>query len=70
MSDKFVMKLNKSGYGCYMGPYFCGALVYAKDNILMSPSVVGTKQMLHNFVNAMLLVILFFLWKKEPCHYI
>jgi hypothetical protein len=45
--DDLLVKLRKSGYGCYIGPHFCGALGYADDIILMSPSVGGMKRMLH-----------------------
>ena len=38
--------VQKSGTGCYIGPYFCGCLGYADDIILLNPSVNGTRSML------------------------
>ena len=32
--------------GCFIGPYFYGALAYADDIILLNPTVKGTKKML------------------------
>ena len=44
--DELIQRLRNSTYGCYMGPYFTGALCYADDMVLMSPSVTGLKHML------------------------
>ena len=44
--DKLIDALRKSGYGCYVGPYFVGCLAYADDVVLMSPTKTGLRQML------------------------
>ena len=41
------MKLRSSGFGCYIDDTFVGALGYADDITLMSPSIRGLKQMVH-----------------------
>ena len=45
--DVLLNKLYHTGVGCYLGPYFCGALAYADDVILLSPTVSGAKSMLN-----------------------
>ena len=35
-----------TGYGCYVGHHFAGAVAYADDVVLLSPSVYGFKQLL------------------------
>ena len=44
--DELLEQLRLCGAGCYMGPYFCGALSYADDICLMSPSIDGLKHMI------------------------
>ena len=44
--DELIHRLRNSTCGCYMGPHFTGALCYADDMVLMSPSVTGLKHML------------------------
>lgn len=44
--DNLLINLAQSGYGCYIGHQFTGALAYADDVILLSPSVHGLRQML------------------------
>jgi hypothetical protein len=44
--DELLCQLRQSNLGCYMGPYFVGALGYADDMVLMSPSITGMTQML------------------------
>ena len=44
--NELLLMLQKSGTGCYIGPYFCGCLGYADDIILLNPSVNGTRSML------------------------
>ena len=44
--DDLLINLNNNGTGCYMGPYFVGALGYADDIILLSPTVFALKQMI------------------------
>ena len=39
--------LRSSGFGCYIDDTFVGALGYADDVTLMSPSIRGLKQMVH-----------------------
>ena len=43
--DGLIEKLQKSGDGCYIGPYFCGVLAYADDICLLSPTLRGLKSM-------------------------
>ena len=43
--DELLQKLRKSGYGCYIGPHFLGALAYADDIVLVSPTKNGLKSM-------------------------
>lgn len=38
--------LNKSGFGCYIGTYFVGALAYADDIVLVAPTATALRQML------------------------
>ena len=45
--DVLLNKLYNTGVGCYLGPYFCGALAYADDVILLTPTVCGAKSMLN-----------------------
>ena len=45
--DVLLCRLKRSGYGCYIGNMFCGALGYADDVIIMAPPVTATKQMLN-----------------------
>ena len=45
--DVLLCRLKRSGYGCYIGNMFCGALGYADDVIIMAPTVTATKQMLN-----------------------
>ena len=44
--DGLLLKLKNSGYGCTMGYNYCGALGYADDLILLSPTVSSRKMML------------------------
>ena len=44
--DDLLLKLKHSGYGCTMGYNYCGALGYADDLILLSPTVSLMKLML------------------------
>ena len=43
--DELLLKLRSSGFGCYIDDTFVGALGYADDVTLMSPSIRGLKQM-------------------------
>ena len=43
--DELLLKLRSSGFGCYIGDTFVGALGYADDVTLMSPSIRGLRQM-------------------------
>ena len=40
--DVLLCRLKRSGYGCYIGNMFCGALGYADDVIIMAPTVTAT----------------------------
>ena len=44
--DKLLVLLRSSQKGCYMGPHFFGALSYADDLVLLSPSKKGLQDML------------------------
>ena len=44
--DELIQDLNKSCMGCYIGNTFCGAIGYADDIILLSPTVKGINNML------------------------
>ena len=44
--DDLLLKLKNSGNGCTMGYNYCGALGYADDLILLSPTVSSMKMML------------------------
>jgi len=50
--DELIVLLSKSGLGCHIGPHFVGALGYADDLTLISPSLRALNTMLticHNF---------------------
>jgi len=38
--------LKKAGFGCYIGTYFVGTLVYADDIVLVAPSATALRVML------------------------
>jgi len=44
--DDLLLNLAHSGYGCHVGHQFTGALAYADDVVLLSPSLHGLKRML------------------------
>jgi hypothetical protein len=44
--DELLAQLRSCGAGCYMGPYWCGALSYADDFCLVSPSIDGLNRMI------------------------
>ena len=44
--DELLMKLKSTGIGCHIGPHHVGALGYADDLVLMSPSRNGLQKML------------------------
>jgi hypothetical protein len=45
--DKLLNCLKSSGYGCYIGNIFVGAIGYADDIVILSPSLSGLKEMLN-----------------------
>ena len=45
--DELLLKLRSSGFGGYIDDTFVGALGYADDVTLMSPSIRDLKQMVH-----------------------
>ena len=51
--DDLFYLLKSSGLGCYINEHFYGALSYADDIVLMSPSVVGLQNMI-NFTKSYL----------------
>ena len=44
--DELLLKLKDSGYGCWIGNTFCGALTYADDVTLLSPTLTSVKLLL------------------------
>ena len=48
--DNVLIKLEESGYGCHIRHIFMGALSYADDITLLSPSLRGLNEMLHNYM--------------------
>ena len=44
--DNLLSQLRSSSYGCYIGQHFTGALCYADDIVLISPSLQGLNEML------------------------
>ena len=42
-----MIKLEESGYGCHIRHIFMGALSFADDITLLSPSLRGLNEMLH-----------------------
>ena len=44
--DRLMIKLKESGYGCHMNGTFMGALSYADDITIISPSIRGLNKML------------------------
>ena len=45
--DVLLIKLRSSGYGCYIGNIFTGALGYADDILLLCPTVHSLNHMLN-----------------------
>ena len=45
--DVLIEKLKNLGYGCNIGTKYYGALAYADDLILLSPSVKGLQEMIN-----------------------
>ena len=45
--DELLNRLEKSGYGCYIGYEFLGALSYADDLTLVAPSIHALQKMLN-----------------------
>jgi hypothetical protein len=44
--DDLLTLLSKAGFGCYIGPVFVGALVYADDIVLLAPTPTALRTML------------------------
>jgi hypothetical protein len=44
--DDLLVKLHKSGVGCYIGTAFVGALAYADDIVLLAPSPSAMRKLL------------------------
>jgi len=44
--DDLLEKLKRNGIGCHIGHHFVGALGYADDLILLSPSLTGLMNMI------------------------
>lgn len=45
--DVLLQRLSSSGRGCHIGNVFVGAIGYADDIVLLSPSVSSLKKMLN-----------------------
>ena len=45
--DELIAKLASSGYGCRIAGHFVGALSYADDITLLSPSLQGLQHMVN-----------------------
>ena len=45
--DTLIVQLRECGFGCYVGPQFCGCLAYADDLVIMSPTKAGLQHMLN-----------------------
>ena len=45
--DVLIMDLNRSGYGCRVGNCYMGALSYADDLSVNSPTVTGLQKMIN-----------------------
>lgn len=43
--DSLIEKLRKRGVGCWVGPHFFGALVYADDVAILCPTLSGLQKM-------------------------
>jgi len=44
--DKLLLQLSKSGFGCFIGEVFLGALAYADDIVLLAPTHRAMRNML------------------------
>ena len=44
--DNLLVRLLKSGFGCYIGNTFVGALAYADDIVLVAPSASAMHRLL------------------------
>ncbi|MEE4247180.1 MAG: reverse transcriptase family protein [Kangiellaceae bacterium] len=45
--DELLIRLSRSGVGCYIGNVFCGSFGYADDITLLAPSIHALKTMLN-----------------------
>ena len=43
-TDGLLLRLQESGIGCHMGGHYAGALAYAADITLISPSMTGLRK--------------------------
>ena len=43
-TDGLLLRFKESGIGCHMGGHYAGALAYADDITLISPSMTGLKK--------------------------
>ena len=44
--DDLLYRLSQSGVGCFVGAYFCGALAYADDIVLLAPCPSAMRKLL------------------------
>jgi hypothetical protein len=45
--DSLLIRLRSCGCGCYISPWFVGALAYADDIVLLAPSATAMRKMLN-----------------------
>ena len=45
--DELLLRLERKGSGCWVGKYFYGAIGYADDLTLLSPSIAGLRDLLN-----------------------
>ena len=44
--DDLLISLSKAGVGCYVGPFFVGALAYADDVVIIAPTPTAMRKLL------------------------
>ena len=50
-NDVLLNRLKDNGYGCWIGDYFYGAISYADDLCILSPTIAGLQEMLNVCTN-------------------
>ena len=62
--DPLLLQLRNSGYGCHLNGVYMGALSYADDITLITPSIGGLSEMLKLCDNLLLYIMLFLIVRK------